>query len=1040
MRVLIIALTLVVFLAGLSVVFLPQLVNWNEYKEAFSQQIEDIAGRKSEVRGGIHLEIFPTPMIVLEDVRIQNRLDAKHENLLTFSRLEANLSLLDLIQGDLVMQNLQINNPVLHLDVLRDGTKAWEENEANVTGNVVDRLFDRVKFDDIEITNGTLTFYNGTSDKVYSLYSLNANLISQSAKGPFTIEGQGAIRNDIGGTTRDFPLDFNVTSGSVNDNGSMSLQMKLASEPLGMTSDFTGVIVTGAAFEIQGDLESRFEKATTILPDQLATRVKGADDAFHFSNYFSIKQGLISFTRLSGDWGARPFKGQIHVQEMENGQIYMDTDIHVESVSLKQDAFERNSMTSFVTDIFDSLPQGKGFFKIDQATIGDDETASLLFDYTTTPQGKHIKDMTIAFGDDVTVKTQGLYSGADNMTLEMGLKASSFIKADAFLTRYWPAYEGYGFVVAKDQESSAKGVDWVLNVDKNPDFWALKTQKFNVGDAALEWYYQAAYRETPAALTVKADNINMDVTGLDHVIQKLFASRNEANTDNGTHIVFDVGSVTWDGAQTGAIKGDISLTQDLLRIDMFDGKDIFGTDLAVAGIFDVNSVYQDMMLNGRIKTDDINNFTQKIDTLSGGVLETGLPIQGALSGEFDIQHRETNYDVTLSGQAYGGDWQISGQSQKADLSGDLHLTVRVKGDDIAALTAINGLEVGETLHGYAYDIFTTFIKNGDDIQAKNIKGSLAGSDVQGSVRVIGDRWNIDATTQKMDLSAVPTMLADLGKTVKDRVITGDINLKSKTATYKDVKAENVNAEMSLSPADWNINKMVMSIDGAPLNASGRISWDGDMAFDVNASDIDYSTLSIDLPITARRMDIDFALKGRVDAWEGQGDVSLKNGELTSFDVQNISAGLLGIEGPVNVDALLKESFSQGATPYALASMTLALKEGVFTLNNIDIAGEFGKIYGDGGRWVQGNEGAGEYSIPLEFSLVSPAGIPSFEAVIKQNGNTEFKAEDLKTFANQKIQDSFKQRIQQDQQGSAVDGILQRLNENEPKEDGEAVSP
>lgn len=1047
MRVLIIALTLVVLLAGLSVVFLPQLVNWNEYKDAFGQQIEEIAGRKSEVRGGIHLEIFPTPMIVLEDVRIQNRLDAKHENLLTFSRLEANLSLLDLIQGDLVMQNLHINNPVLHLDILRDGTKAWEENEANVTGNVIDRLFDRVKFDDIEITNGTLTFYNGTSDKVYSLYSLNANLISNSAKGPFSIEGQGSIRNDMGGVTRDFPLDFKMTSGRVNDNGSMSLQMKLASEPLGMTSDFTGVIVTGSAFEIQGDLTSRFEKASTLLPEKMDAVVTGVDDALEFTNYLSIKPGLLSFTRLDGAWGTRPFKGQVHVQEMENGQIYMDTDIHVETLALKDDAFKQrdfeegasqqadaapSTMMNFLTDIFDGLPQGKGFFKIDQARLSDDETASVLFDYTTTPQGKQIKEMTLGF-DDVTLKAQGVYSGADNMTLEIGLKASSLIKADAFLHRYWPAYQGYGFNVAKDQESSAKAVDWVFKFDKNPDFWALKTQQFNIGDEAATWAYQAAYRDNPAAFTATADVINMDAIGLDHVIETLFSSRHDARNETGTHMVFDIGSLMWGGASTQAVKGDVTLTQDVVRIDMFDAQSMFGTDITVAGIFDVNSVYQDMMMNGRIKTDDIGVFAEKMAMLTGDVLALSLPVEGALSGEFDIKHSETQYAVTLSGQAYGGDWQISGQSQKADLSGAFDLTVRVKGDDIAALTALNGVEAGKTLHGYAYDIFTTLIKKDGDIQAKNIKGSIAGSTVQGAVRVMGDRWNIDVTTQDIVVDTVPNMLGDLGSIVKDHGITGDVAFKSKGLTYKDIHAKNINAEMSLSPADWAVNKMAMSLDGAPVNVTGRISWDGEMRFDIEASDVDFSVVDIALPITATRMDVDFALKGRVGAWEGQGDVSLKNGELTSFDVQRISAGLLGIEGPVNVDTLLKESFAKGATPYSLAAAQLVLDDGVFTVNDIDIAGEFGKIYGDDGRWVLAAEESGEYSIPLEFSLVSPAGIPSFEAVIKQDGNTEFKAEDLKTFANQKIQDSFKQRIQQDQQGSAVDGILQRLNDKQAED-------
>lgn len=111
--------------AGVAVTAMLMTIDVNQYRGFIEQQVEAATGRKLSIKGPMDLAISLSPAVVIEDVAFANAPWAERPQMLTARRIEAQLQLLPLLQGQIQVDRLVLVGPDLALEVNRDGVGNW---------------------------------------------------------------------------------------------------------------------------------------------------------------------------------------------------------------------------------------------------------------------------------------------------------------------------------------------------------------------------------------------------------------------------------------------------------------------------------------------------------------------------------------------------------------------------------------------------------------------------------------------------------------------------------------------------------------------------------------------------------------------------------------------------------------------------------------------------------------------------------------------------------------------------------------------------
>jgi AsmA protein len=117
-------LLLVVAVAGLIVV--QSQLSPARLQEALERAVRRSTGRDLTIAGGIHLRMGLAPALEVDGVSLANLPGASRPQMLTAASLKANLALLPLLGGDVVIGALTVEQPDILLERLPDGTANWQ--------------------------------------------------------------------------------------------------------------------------------------------------------------------------------------------------------------------------------------------------------------------------------------------------------------------------------------------------------------------------------------------------------------------------------------------------------------------------------------------------------------------------------------------------------------------------------------------------------------------------------------------------------------------------------------------------------------------------------------------------------------------------------------------------------------------------------------------------------------------------------------------------------------------------------------------------
>ncbi|MDA0339448.1 MAG: AsmA family protein, partial [Proteobacteria bacterium] len=186
-----IAATFVVLIAVALVA--PSFIDWNDYRDTITAQIESATGRQVTIDGDIGFAVLPSPALSVDGLKISNIPDASAPDFATLKSLDIEVAFWPLLTGTIEVTRIVLVDPVIELEILPDGQQSWDftasnedtENDAGLDVSVERFLME----------NGTVIFRDG-ADESQRLDGLTVELSAQSMSGPFELAGDLNI-NDV---------------------------------------------------------------------------------------------------------------------------------------------------------------------------------------------------------------------------------------------------------------------------------------------------------------------------------------------------------------------------------------------------------------------------------------------------------------------------------------------------------------------------------------------------------------------------------------------------------------------------------------------------------------------------------------------------------------------------------------------------------------------------------------------------------------------------------------------------------------------------
>lgn len=252
-------------------VALPHMVDWNKYKPRIQTAIEDATGYQVSLGGNIDLAVLPFPHVVIENlaVRVPNgTAGAESVDIVTLKKAEVSLALAPLFSGDVEISSVNLVDPVITLDIARDGRQMWmTETLTTLTAAkpVAAEVSPASPSDDgkfalkeLEIENGTLRYSDARTSKTTLVEKINTVLSADSLSGPFKIKGDMLWNGQM--------IDADIQSGRMDKVAkTLAVQANLTMKESGALIHYSGLVGTAGGLDLQGEARIETQNMSSTL-------------------------------------------------------------------------------------------------------------------------------------------------------------------------------------------------------------------------------------------------------------------------------------------------------------------------------------------------------------------------------------------------------------------------------------------------------------------------------------------------------------------------------------------------------------------------------------------------------------------------------------------------------------------------------------------------------------------------------------------------------------------------------------------------------
>ena len=144
---------LVFILAIILLLLIPFFVPLDKYKEMATEKVKEAIGRQLEINGAMSLSLLPSPEIKIQDIKLSSIPGAHYPSLLEAQELKVSLSIFSLLTGNIVISGIKINEPVINLERMANGSASWEfsKNTPSIKESSTEESSEKKKEDSLSL-------------------------------------------------------------------------------------------------------------------------------------------------------------------------------------------------------------------------------------------------------------------------------------------------------------------------------------------------------------------------------------------------------------------------------------------------------------------------------------------------------------------------------------------------------------------------------------------------------------------------------------------------------------------------------------------------------------------------------------------------------------------------------------------------------------------------------------------------------------------------------------------------------------------------
>jgi len=209
----------------------PFVMDLNAYRAGLEDYGRKLTGRAVTIGGPISVRLFPWPRLAAEDVHLANPPGLGDGEFATAERIVVRMALAGLFSGDIQVESIDIEEPVITLERRAEGQGNWSFKPSSDLAD--NKLLDRVKLDRVTLTNGILRLMDRRRGGEARLENLNASLAAPGIAGPWRLRAAVSYRGR--------PLDIGINTGAWKQDEALRFGFRIApGDNSGLVYNFDG--------------------------------------------------------------------------------------------------------------------------------------------------------------------------------------------------------------------------------------------------------------------------------------------------------------------------------------------------------------------------------------------------------------------------------------------------------------------------------------------------------------------------------------------------------------------------------------------------------------------------------------------------------------------------------------------------------------------------------------------------------------------------------------------------------------------------------
>ncbi|HWG78703.1 MAG TPA: AsmA family protein [Stellaceae bacterium] len=337
---LLIGIAVLVVLVIAAAIAVPFFIPTDTYKSKLVAAVKSSTGRDLRIDGKVSLTFFPTLGLEANQVSFANPPGAATKDMATLGKLQVALQVLPLLHKDIEIKRLVLVDPVIDLEVDKQGRPNWQFSQAPAqpvparqaekpapAGASGGASLSDVHLDDVRLVNGKITYLDQRSGARQELSDIGMNVSLPSLDGPLSATGAATYRNE------QMTLAASLAKPRAFMDGKVSAAaLKLSAKPISF--DFKGEGAGSTPLKLDGAVDLQVPSVrglaawmgqplklpgTGFGPLAISGKVNMAGSKIAFSDASLKLDNMNAKGELAFDsGGARPaLKGKLDVDKLD---------------------------------------------------------------------------------------------------------------------------------------------------------------------------------------------------------------------------------------------------------------------------------------------------------------------------------------------------------------------------------------------------------------------------------------------------------------------------------------------------------------------------------------------------------------------------------------------------------------------------------------------------------------------------------------------------------------------------------------------------